>query len=888
MKLFKRIYYPILALLLTLSLAFGFADTAYGGGGSKTFDYESVKKHVDNIAAASHNSHNPVEMEEVRDYITEQLRTQGFSLRDGDSDDDGNYSVSFATKSGKKQPTFTVQESVLTPETVASIESFDGGTYVISKTVRNVVAVIPGTDTVAGNAGDAVMFMAHYDSRPEGSGASDNAVAAAAMLGVMNDVMKSIGTGESPYESPYKNDLVFVFTDAEEEHMYGAYAFKYQFKGFDGVYDRVKLGANFDNLGNKGTLVMFQTSDKNSALVESYSKVNGGAFTSSIADFVYGAMTNFTDFEIFGEKTSLDFANVGGTDVYHTVLDNKDNVNRSSLEQEYSMMERLVAEFGGADLKKLSADGDSVYFSYFDMGVAHYSKIVAYVLGVIVLLLAIAGVVLNIIMRRKNPEYGFSPLKMAFGAAVQLLTMLATMAVGFVAYIFIVLLLAGFGVVPIHSMFSLRYMSIPLMVSVMLLSLAISFGFYSLFKKIFSVKSADVARGNTYIWGVIAVALSFAMPTLSYFFVITAIGALTVALCSAVFKDGYRKLTGEGMDRLFLYAVPLIFTVPMIIPILMIAASVLPAVYLPALMILFTLTAGFIAPYFTQLVPVLDALFAKLPKRMIRFERTVTKDVEDKAKKGKFTRQTVKEITKEPVAWRYRNYVGVSFISVVAVVLVMIFSSFNVGFSSAVAGGVGYRKAIFNDSLVYVLEKNGTQNAVRTIEVHDTLAYKYLSVTLDGFEWNATKNAYVKEDTALSVVPNEPSLITKTEGGVYTVTPYNGTRSEITVKIKNAKSITSVTFDNGKDEYKITNDGKETLDIQFPYGYATSFTFTVVGAETIEFEYTEHCPGGDVVSNLKEWLAVKSYFGGEETDPVKAEIGKNVRAGLVIRYNASL
>ena len=887
MKLFKRIYYPVLCVLVVLALALGFADATYGGGASKTFDgnLETINKHVETIAATSHNSHNETDMQAVRTYITGQLRGGecNFLLADGNTDDDGNYNVSFRTSSGVPQPTYTVQESTLTPETVDLIESLGGGVKVVSKTVRNIVAIIPGTDTKAAVAageetyGDAVMLMAHYDSRPEGAGASDNTVSVAAMLGLIKQIASS-GT-------EYKNDIVFIFTDAEEEHMYGAYAFKYQFDGFYNVYDRVELGANFDNLGNKGTLVMFQTSSGNSELIKKYSKINGGAFTSSIADFVYGAMDNYTDFEIYGDKTSLDFANVGGTDIYHTVLDSASNVKEKALEQQYSMMERYVAEFGGASLADLKSDSDSVYFSYLDMGVAHYPKAVAYVMGAVILALMIAVPLVNFLRRRADKSVGFKASRLALGAAAQLLTLIATVAVGFAAYFLICLLLSGFGVVPIHSLTKLRYASVGLVVSAMLLTLAVSFGFYSLFKKLLGVKSADIARGNAFIWGVIAAVLCFALPEVSYFFAITALGVLAVALLITIFKESFRNATGTSMDAMFFYVIPLVFTLPMIIPVLMIAATVLNAVYLPVIMALFLLAAGFVAPYFTQLQPVLDSLMQKLPARKVRVQRTVVKRVEDRAKKGKYTEQTVKETTKEPLPWRYKNYAGVSLLCVVSIVMIILFSSFNAGFGSAVAGGYGYRNAIYNDSMVYVWEKNGSSIS-RTIEIHDQIAYKYMSRALDGFEWDSEKQAYVKADTANNVVTSsqEPTITKNADGSVYTFSPFDGMRSEITIVINNASPITSLTFDNGRDdEYTVTNDGESKLTIQLPYGYGT-FTMAVEGATTLNIEYTEHRAGNDSnINNLREW---------NDLDPVFTqyylEYRDMLRAGIILHYELTL
>lgn len=292
MKIFKRIYYPVMAVLLVFLAAVSFVDSVYGGKPNKLGNefYDNVNAHIGTMASSSHNSYNPAQQAAVTDYILDKLAPVTTRI-DAAKDDDGNDVADFAKTGDTLVPTVTLQTTILREETVRAIDHFEDTYHAVAKEVNNIVVAIPGTDTkdgaAAGMTGDAVMMMAHYDSRPEGAGASDNTVAAASMLETVNYIVNN--------NLEFKNDLLFVFTDAEEEGMFGAYAFKYQFKGFGDIYSRVKLGGNFDALGNKGSLVMFQTSGKNSKLVSEYARINGKTFTSSIANFVYNSMSNFTE-----------------------------------------------------------------------------------------------------------------------------------------------------------------------------------------------------------------------------------------------------------------------------------------------------------------------------------------------------------------------------------------------------------------------------------------------------------------------------------------------------------------------------------------------------------------------------------------------------------------
>ena len=77
--------------------------------------------------------------------------------------------------------------------------------------VRNVVAVLPGTDSTG-----RVFLIAHYDSVQVSYGANDDGAGVATLL----ETARALTNGPPP-----RNDIVFVFTDAEEACLCGAEAF---------------------------------------------------------------------------------------------------------------------------------------------------------------------------------------------------------------------------------------------------------------------------------------------------------------------------------------------------------------------------------------------------------------------------------------------------------------------------------------------------------------------------------------------------------------------------------------------------------------------------------------------------------------------------------------
>src|SRR5262249_40194558 len=107
--------------------------------------------------------------------------------------------------------------------------------------VHNVVALLPGT----ASTGRAFM-MAHYDSVQVSDGANDDGAGVSALL----ETARALTAGPKP-----RNDIVFVFTEAEEACLCGAEAFmsQHRYAADGGVV------LNFEARGSSGPVVMFET-----------------------------------------------------------------------------------------------------------------------------------------------------------------------------------------------------------------------------------------------------------------------------------------------------------------------------------------------------------------------------------------------------------------------------------------------------------------------------------------------------------------------------------------------------------------------------------------------------------------------------------------------------
>ena len=120
------------------------------------------------------------------------------------------------------------------------------------------------------------------------------------------------------------------------------------------------------------------------------------------------------------------------------------------------------------------------------------------------------------------------------GAAVQLLTMLATLVCLYVAYLIVTLLLTGFEVINIHAIATVVTANVGLLVSSIVLAFALSVIFYIVFKKVFAVRATDVVRGNTLLIALLAVIFCFAAPKVSYLFFVVAVLQLVVITSSVL------------------------------------------------------------------------------------------------------------------------------------------------------------------------------------------------------------------------------------------------------------------------------------------------------------------------------------------------------------------
>lgn len=255
-------------------------------------------------------------------------------------------------------------------------------------TVHNLVARRPGTASTG-----AVLLMAHYDGVPGSYGAGDNGAGVAAIL----EALRALAAGPA-----LRNDVIVLFSDAEEVGLLGAQAFVDEHPWMADV----ALVLNFEARGVNGPSQLFQTSAGNDRLVREFAAAAPHPAGSSLSYEVYRRMPNDTDLSVFLRADpalpAMNFAFVGGHTHYHTPLDRYEEVDPRSLQHHGEHVLSLTRRFGGLDLREAAggaADaGDRVFFLVPLLGLVDYGY--AWALPLAILCAAWLVALLAVGMRR--------------------------------------------------------------------------------------------------------------------------------------------------------------------------------------------------------------------------------------------------------------------------------------------------------------------------------------------------------------------------------------------------------------------------------------------------------------------------------------------------------
>ncbi|MEO5776323.1 MAG: M20/M25/M40 family metallo-hydrolase [Flavobacterium sp.] len=224
------------------------------------------------------------------------------------------------------------------------------GTLVKSK---NILAKIKGSKNTK-----ALLLLSHYDSAPHSysKGASDDASGVATIMESVRAFLHN--------KTPHKNDIIILFTDAEELGLNGAALFVTQHK----LAKEVGLVLNFEARGSSGpSYMLMETNEGNAKMVDAFKAGNASyPVSNSLMYSIYKMLPNDTDLTVFREQGKIqgyNFAFIDSHFNYHTAQDKYENLDPKTLAHQGSYLFPLLNYFSNADLTDLNSTDDEIYFN---------------------------------------------------------------------------------------------------------------------------------------------------------------------------------------------------------------------------------------------------------------------------------------------------------------------------------------------------------------------------------------------------------------------------------------------------------------------------------------------------------------------------------------------
>ncbi|WP_230406426.1 M28 family peptidase [Flavobacterium fluviale] len=218
---------------------------------------------------------------------------------------------------------------------------------------KNILAKIKGTNNTK-----ALLLLSHYDSAPHSfsKGASDDASGVATILEGVRAFLYS--------KHPQKNDIIILFSDAEELGLNGAALFVNQHPWAKDV----GIVLNFEARGTSGpSYMLMETNKGNQALVEAFTKAKTShPVSNSLMYSIYKMLPNDTDLTVFREQGNIqgfNFAFIDGHFNYHTQQDDVQHLNKTTLAHQGTYIMPLIKYLSNIDLDQTESTEDNVYFS---------------------------------------------------------------------------------------------------------------------------------------------------------------------------------------------------------------------------------------------------------------------------------------------------------------------------------------------------------------------------------------------------------------------------------------------------------------------------------------------------------------------------------------------
>jgi hypothetical protein len=256
---------------------------------------------------------------------------------------------------------------------------------------KNILARIKGS-----NNSKALLLLSHYDSAPHSSspGASDAGSGVATILESVRAFLHN--------KKQHKNDIIILFSDAEELGLNGAALFVTQHHWAK----EIGIVLNFEARGSSGpSYMLMETNKGNAGLVKEFASAKVTyPVSNSLMYSIYKMLPNDTDLTVFrkyGNIQGYNFAFIDDHFNYHSAQDDIKHLNKNTLAHQGSYLMPLLNYFSNADLNATQTNDDKVYFTIpytfisYSFGWVLPMVIVAFILFLFILFVGIAKRILT-------------------------------------------------------------------------------------------------------------------------------------------------------------------------------------------------------------------------------------------------------------------------------------------------------------------------------------------------------------------------------------------------------------------------------------------------------------------------------------------------------------
>jgi hypothetical protein len=399
---------------------------------------------------------------------------------------------------------------------------------------KNILAKIKGS----GN-GKSLLLLSHYDSALTPSfGASD------AGSGVVT-ILETIRAFQASAKTP-TNDIIILFTDAEEVGLDGARLFVKNHPWAKNV----GIALNFEARGSGGPSNMIvETNSGNKNLINAFMEADVKfPVASSLMYSIYKMLPNDTDSTVLRQGGDIDgffFAFIDDHFDYHTANDNFENLDRNTLQHQGEYLLPLVHYFADADLSSLKSSEDHVYIN------VPILKMISYPFAWIIPMLILAISVFTILIVYGLNKKVLSGKTIARSFVPFLLAFVSCGLIGFYGWKLLLVLYPQYSEIQ-HGFTYNGHIYISFFV---LVSLAILFGVYHRYSKKTNLASLLIAP--LIFWLLINVIVAIYLKGAAFFIIPVFLGLLSLWILIRQEKPNLILMVIIGALAIFMF-VPLI------------------------------------------------------------------------------------------------------------------------------------------------------------------------------------------------------------------------------------------------------------------------------------------------------------------------------------------